>query len=574
MRPADEQLWRRAHGIAAGRLLAERGDGPFWAGRLSDSALATATAISALALADRDTHGRRIEVGLAWLIADQNDDGGWGDSPASDSNLPTTLLAKGALAIAGRTVNDAAESYIASAGGIEAILGLYGADRTFSVPILTHAAIAGSVDWVDVPALPMELAALPRWLFRFLRMPVVSYALPALIAIGLVRAAAGPSRNPLARGIRRLVRPKVLRTLEQIQPASGGFLEATPLTSFVAMSMVHAGLPDHPVTKLGVQFLIDSQRDDGAWPIDSDLATWNTTMATRALDGGEPATRDWLLNCQQRARHSYTDTAPGGWGWSHRAGSVPDADDTAGALLALGVLPGGEATQKAVPAAAKWLLNLQNGDGGWPTFCRGWGKLEFDRSGCDLTGHVLRALHRWRGDLPAAVAKRIGYAVDRGVAFLARSQRPDGSWLPLWFGSQHTPDHANPVFGTARVLLAYRDLGLADADQARRGRGFLYSAAGADGGFGAALGVSPSIEETASALEALADPETVGAGSTVDAAASWLARQVIDGGLDRPAPIGLYFARLWYHERLYPVAMAAGSLRATIASIAGDGRGQ
>ena len=35
-----------------------------------------------------------------------------------------------------------------------------------------------------MPALPFELACLPHRLLRFLRLPVVSYAVPALVAIG------------------------------------------------------------------------------------------------------------------------------------------------------------------------------------------------------------------------------------------------------------------------------------------------------------------------------------------------------------------------------------------------------
>ena len=85
-------------------------------------------------------------------------------------------------------------------------------------------------------------------------------------------------------------------------------------------------------------------------------------------------------------------------------GAVPDADDTAGALLAFARWPGsaawsGDACARVDAAAAagvQWLLGLQNRDGGWPTFCRGWGKLPFDRSGADLTAHALRALRAWR----------------------------------------------------------------------------------------------------------------------------------------------------------------------------------
>ena len=65
----------------------------------------------------------------------------------------------------------------------------------------------------------------------------------------------------------------------------------------------------------------------------------------------------------------------------------------------------------AVIAAAgngiRWLLDLQNRDGGIPTFCRGWGALPFDRSATDLTAHALRAWMAWRGEVDAALRARI-----------------------------------------------------------------------------------------------------------------------------------------------------------------------
>ena len=56
--------------------------------------------------------------------------------------------------------------------------------------------VAGLVSWDEVPSLPFELACLPQALFRFLRLPVVSYALPALIAIGQAVYHHRPPRNP------------------------------------------------------------------------------------------------------------------------------------------------------------------------------------------------------------------------------------------------------------------------------------------------------------------------------------------------------------------------------------------
>ncbi len=279
------------------------------------------------------------------------------------------------------------------------------------MPILTVLAIAGKLGkgrdgWRLVPQLPFEVAACPHQWFKWLSLPVVSYALPALIAIGQARHHKCPTRNPVALCLRRLTRRRTLRVLQNLQPGSGGFLEATPLTSFVAMSLIISGNAKHLVVKRGLAFLCDSMRSDGSWPIDTDLATWTTTLAINALSVHENFTEilplnerralhDWLLAQQYRVEHPYTHAPPGGWAWTDLPGGVPDADDTPGALLALYHLDvRDETTLEAVEAGITWLLNLQNRDGGMPTFCKGWGALPFDRSGADLTAHTLLCMAR------------------------------------------------------------------------------------------------------------------------------------------------------------------------------------
>ena len=134
-----------------------------------------------------------------------------------------------------------------------------------------------------MPQLPFELAACPHQWFAWLHLPVVSYALPALIALGVVRHRHRPDVEPRLRMLRKLVRRGTLRVLHSIQPSSGGFLEATPLTSFVVLSLVGADLADHAVTQAGVAFLVRSVRPEGSWPIDTNLATWLTTLSVHAV---------------------------------------------------------------------------------------------------------------------------------------------------------------------------------------------------------------------------------------------------------------------------------------------------
>jgi len=577
-----ERSWRQARAT----LLAERRPEGYWLGELSASALATATAVSAFSAVDSERFSQAIARGVSWLKRSQNADGGWGDSPESPSNLSTTMLVEAALRLskAARAGDETARGmrkYLRKTGGesgeerARRLTALYGDDRSFAAPILANCALASSgqtasedmqtqIQWSQVGALPFELARLPRALLGILRLQVVSYALPALIAIGQLVHAKNPSRNPLIRLARNAAVEPTLRLLEKIQPESGGFLEAVPLTAFTVMSLAACGRSESPVVKKGIEFLENSARPDGSWPIDSNLSNWLTSLSVQALSAGncEPdgtlnETLWWLLRNQRRTRHPYTGSKPGGWGWTHLSGCVPDADDTAGTLLALAEL-GEPENSKAASSGLRWLLDLQNGDGGWPTFCRGWGKLAFDRSAPDLTAHALRALWAWRRVIGAGELRR---AVSRGIQYLERAQRADGAWTPLWFGSQHTRDRSNGVFGTARVLAAWRDLGRREAAHARRGVAFLLSAQNGDGAWGAEAGAPPTVEETACAVEALSgwiDDEKVRAAA--HRGAHYLARRMNGENSLAPSPIGLYFALLWYSERLYPLVWTVGAL--------------
>ena len=266
----------------------------------------------------------------------------------------------------------------------------------------------------------------------------------------------------------------------------------------------------------------------------------------------------WLLEQQHVIVHRYTNAAPGGWAWTNLSGGVPDADDTPGAILALLKLDRqNPAVASAVEAAIEWLLNLQNSDGGWPTFCRGWGALPFDRSTPDLTAHTLRAFRSWltandplpansdgsnsmeigrlsqavpsaeRRDYSSPVAPPTGRAEQitrrrewhrveaasgpprrTGGGERIRLSRKDAAArtvLGCRFGLEiNLPTTTRTRSTECRsALAAYRDWNRLDDPVARRAVAWLASVQNSDGGWGGAADTPSSTEETALAVEAL-----------------------------------------------------------------------
>lgn len=607
----DKASFDRTLEATQAALLSKQNEQGVWKGHLSSSALATATAVCALTLVNQKKYQHLIDRGLNWIAEHANADGGWGDAALCKSNISATVLCWASFgAVAGadqkyREVIDRAQSWLINkAKGLEPELLMhalderYGQDRTFSVPIISMCVISGRFGaqkqaWRKVRPLPFELAILPGRLYKMLRLEVVSYALPALIAIGQSRFHFSPPRNPLRRLLRHLAKKKTLSILDRIQPDSGGYLEAITLTSFVIMNLTAIGLTNHPVVGKGAEFLESTVRSDGSWPIDSNLSTWVTTLAVNALAIDPEFTRK--LSCHQRARiqrwltsqqtqqvHRYTGARPGGWAWTDAPGGVPDADDTAGALLALKslALDEGEALHRA-EAGLVWLVELQNHDGGIPTFCRGWQKMPFDRSGNDLTAHALAAWGAWRSRVNGNLQSRLGRAIGRAIAYLQNTQTKDGSWPALWFGNQYAPNEQNHTYGTARVLSAL--MSLEDPYQESvslmitRGTDWLVRAQNDDGGWGGAGGtgcnIPSSLEETSLAVAALAKlladhcpvdspmPSRQKLADSIRAGVDWLIDNTQEGQNITASPIGFYFAKLWYFEELYPLIFIVGALQ-------------
>jgi squalene-hopene/tetraprenyl-beta-curcumene cyclase len=242
---------------------------------------------------------------------------------------------------------------------------------------------------------------------------------------------------------------------------------------------------------------------------------WDTTIAIRALDMAGVASTDprmqsatnWLLEKQVSRPGDWserTQVEPGGWFFEFHNEFYPDVDDTIMALMALRTqlgetsavqtarvdskanaytwLDSQERIRTAADRGVKWILAMQNSDGGWGAFDRD-NDAEFlcavpfadhnamiDPSTPDITARVLEALADWDYTLGHTV-------VDRAVNYIRQTQESDGSWFGRW--------GVNHIYGTWQVLVGLARIGYPLQDpMMQRGADWLESVQQANGGWG------------------------------------------------------------------------------------------
>jgi squalene-hopene/tetraprenyl-beta-curcumene cyclase len=139
-------------------------------------------------------------------------------------------------------------------------------------------------------------------------------------------------------------------------------------------------------------------------------------LAAVGLSGSAEARRGvrWLLDAQE----------PDG-SWSGRWGCnyVYGIGAVVPALVAAGVAPGDAPIRRAV----EWLVAHQNGDGGWGEDMRSYDDPAWAGRGESTASQTAWAL------LALLAAGERSEVVDRGVLWLARTQRADGTWDEPWF---------------------------------------------------------------------------------------------------------------------------------------------
>jgi squalene-hopene/tetraprenyl-beta-curcumene cyclase len=242
--------------------------------------------------------------------------------------------------------------------------------------------------------------------------------------------------------------------------------------------------------------------------------TWNSALCVATLVGSGTPTTDphvggatvFLLSAQGRLDEvpDWQNPAPGaprrgGWAFEEANSYNLDCDSTSQVLRALSGVRSVSSVQPAIDEGLKWLLGMQNDDGGWPSFGHGLPSkppgpyslglylpssslaellsilrnaplLFGDPSTEDVTGRVLQAL----GMLGYTVKDA---AVARAVAFVRSQVFDNGVWWGRW--------EVNYLPATAYVLLGLMAVGEdPGAPYVRRAVDWLQAHQNPDGGFG------------------------------------------------------------------------------------------
>ncbi|MCE5242201.1 MAG: squalene--hopene cyclase [Syntrophobacteraceae bacterium] len=294
---------------------------------------------------------------------------------------------------------------------------------------------------------------------------------------------------------------------------------------------------------------------------------WDTCLSLTALtEAGVPKgcfsaekAMGWLFDRQIDVPGDWAQSRPGlacgGWAFQYENTFYPDVDDTSKVLMSLfraGALEREEHREK-IARAVRWVIGMQNSDGGWGAFDLDNNYLYLndipfadhgallDPSTSDLTGRCIEMLGM------------LGHGPDfppiaRGIAFLRREQEEFGGWFGRW--------GVNYIYGTWSVLSGLRQAGEdMGAPYVGKAVEWLEANQNADGGWGETCASydDPSLagkgystaSQTAWALLALMAADGVES-EAVRRGVRYLAGRHRPDGWDEPFFTGTGFPRVFY----------------------------
>ncbi len=625
-RPSDPFSVVRQHLKAAvDNLLAEQKQPEgYWCAELEgDSILCSEYILLKWILTQEDD--KRLPLIANALRQQQRQDGAWVQYPGAAPDLSATVKGYFALKLAGDSIH---APHMVKAR--ELIRSLGGAERANTYTKFYLAAL-GQISYDAVPSIPPEMVYLPKW-FYFHLDKISAWTRTMITPLSIVVSHRPVRKVPPDLGIDELYlsndnRHRVLLNGDKHRTWSTIFLSLDKVLKLVdrtgmsplrerAMGRIEDWIVDHTDRSDGLGaifppmvYILVALRCRG-YSEDHHLVrqahkhldelmvhdaeknhiriqpcfsvVWDTGIAAYALteaglDRQHPAMQkcaDWLLSKECREAGDWVANVrhpvePSGWYFEFNNGFYPDVDDTAMVAMALR-RTGGDDAVAAGRRGVKWLLAMQNDDGGWAAFDRTVERpiLEHvpfadhnaiqDPSCPDIAGRTLECLGH-HGFLPDH------QAVQRAIRYIRAKQEVDGCWFGRW--------GVNYIYGTWQVVCGLRTVGCdMSADWIQKAGQWLRMAQKPDGSFGESAdtyerpelrGQGPSTASQTAwgtmAMMAIFGPQDPSVQKGID----WLCGTQLDNGAwDEPWFTGTGFPKVFYlryhYYRLYFPIMALG----------------
>jgi squalene-hopene/tetraprenyl-beta-curcumene cyclase len=482
-----------------------------WVGELQGDTILESEYVILMAFLGREKDERVVKA-ARYIAYQQLTEGGWSNYPDGPAELSVSVKAYFALKLTG---HDPDAAYMRRARDVIRELG--GAEKCNSFTQY-YLALLGQFPYQNCPTVPPEMMLLPRW-FYFNIYAMSSWTRTIVVPLSIFCAYRPVRRLPAERSIgelflepphkRRWPHPPTRRLLTWTniflaldQTIKG--IESIGLLPFRARSVKRAQrwLLEHlkdsdglgaiypPIVYTIITLRCLGYADDSPemrWALRQleDLIieeketvrlqpcfspVWDTALTLNALaeagmGGDDPAIQAggrWLLDREVRQPGDWSlanpNLEPSGWFFEYRNRFYPDTDDTAMVLMAL-AKTGHANTDAGRPAAergVRWLLGMQNADGGWAAFDRNINRqiltrvpfadhnAMLDPSCPDISARALEALGHY-GYRPGS------QAIDRAIRFLEKTQDPRGCWIGRW--------GVNYIYGTWQVLTGLGSIG-------------------------------------------------------------------------------------------------------------------
>ncbi len=485
----------------------------------------------------------RFRKACNWILAHQNEDGGWPIYELGPSEISASVKAYFALKLSGYTAEspalERARRKIVAMGGITRC-------NTYTKIYLCF---FGQYDYDAVPAIPPEMVLFPNWFWfniyemsswsRGIFMPLAivyakkpfkkispEMAIDELFVGGKEKAnlhlhwdtrrivswrnfflAADRLTHWLERFHVRPLRSVAIKAtekwmLERCEKSDGlGAIFPAMMNSIIALRCLGYSVDDplfiramDELEQLGIEEEDTFRMQPCKSPV------WDSVYAMFALsesgvDRTEPKlvqAADWVLKKQVTHPGDWCvknpGVAPAGWYFEFNNEFYPDVDDTAQVCLALNLIdhPNERYQSDSLQRAIDWVFSMQCKNGGWAAFDKDNTKMVFQNipfadHNAMLDPPTVDITGRVLEMLAARGYTRADKRMRRAIDFIVREQEQDGSWFGRW--------GCNYVYGTMLCLRGLEAIGVdRNEPYMLQAVEWLRMVQNTDGGWGETLG--------------------------------------------------------------------------------------